>query len=405
MIISNSIIDKLQWGLNMNEQNFRILDIVKERFEDIYGNNAPKAFLKRLEMEKSKYLLGYEALIFDEILGKIKSSLRNMRYHSHYSITYGSTLISYLLGVTDNNPLPLHYYCPACKKVEMIDSTLTMWDIEAKKCECGGKLNARGFNIPYEIHSTLIDAPGCTLFVGFEGLDAAYNTIRETLKDYNYIEEADSYTNDKIFTILPKNAVVSTGSEPMYKRYSYITVTPKAFLDELRTLESKHEIKYEDIDFSKINLDLVNFDFGLLEDTEIANIKPQSKLELLKICGLLHGTNVWADNGENLLQKGIITLSELPAFRDDIFEIIKPEVERIGANLRYAEKITRQIRMGRFTLNMVSPDVDEVYSQLKLPKWFEEFICSIRYMFAKAHGIELCKINMAISYYKSIKNN
>ena len=81
----------------MNEQNFRILDIIKERFEDIYGDNAPKAFTERLEMEKAKYLLGYQSLLFDEILGQIKSSLKNMRYHSHYGITYGSTLISYLL--------------------------------------------------------------------------------------------------------------------------------------------------------------------------------------------------------------------------------------------------------------------------------------------------------------------
>ena len=389
----------------MNEQNFRILDIVKERFEDIYGDNAPKAFKERLEMEKAKYLLGYGALLFDEILGKIKSSLRNMRYHSHYSITYGSTLISYLLGVTDNNPLPHHYYCPACKRVEMIDSNLTPWDVESKECTCGGEMKAQGFNIPYEMHSIMIDAPGCTLFVGFEALEAAYNVIRELLKIYNFVEEVDCHTEDKIFTILPKVFTKPKDNEPFYRRYPHIRVTTKAILDELRMLESKSDIKYEDIDFSKINPDEVKLDFGLLEETEITNIKPQSKLELLKICGLLHGTNVWNDNGEKLIQRGDISLFEIPAFRDDIFEIIKPEVERVGADLKYAEKITKQIRMGRFALNMVSPDVDEVYSQLKLPKWFEEFICSIRYMFAKAHGIELCKINMAISHYKSIKNN
>lgn len=49
----------------------------------------------------------------------------------------------------------------------------------------------------------------------------------------------------------------------------------------------------------------------------IKKIKPQKFDDLIKISGILHGTGIWTDNGEELFDAGI-DFSKLPAFRDDI---------------------------------------------------------------------------------------
>ena len=377
------------------------LEKIVEKFHKIYGDDAPDCFIGRLYEEGARYLENDDAILFEELLGKVRASLRKMGYYSYPSMTYGSTLISYLLGVSDENPLPLHYYCTKCKRVELINKNLTPWDIESKECECGGKMVADGFNIPYETHSRMIDAPMTALFVGIEALELTYATIKEVFKDFNVVMEEDEHSKNTVFSILPRGIYAS--GDKLYESFPSITIIAKSYLDDLKAYESKHGIKYEDIDFSEIEATTDVLDYGALVDDKITDIKPQNKYELLKICGLLHGTNIWVDNGDRLIANGDLTLSEIPAYREDIYDIIKPKIEELGYDKKYADIITRLVRMGKFALYNIPKDIEEIMDRLTLPWWFDMLISSIKYMFAKAHGIKICKISLALSYYKSLK--
>jgi DNA polymerase-3 subunit alpha (Gram-positive type) len=70
----------------------------------------------------------------------------------------GSSLVAFLTGITKANPLPPHYYCPACKRVDFVDEKkypsgfdLFCLEEEKKKCpSCGAQRSGDGHNLPRE---------------------------------------------------------------------------------------------------------------------------------------------------------------------------------------------------------------------------------------------------------------
>ena len=59
----------------------------------------------------------------------------------------GASFIAWLLSGTNVNPLPAHYYCPVCKKVEFHSEEKCGIDLPDKVCTCGNNNHKDGFGI------------------------------------------------------------------------------------------------------------------------------------------------------------------------------------------------------------------------------------------------------------------
>ena len=59
----------------------------------------------------------------------------------------GASFLAWLLGGTNVNPLPAHYYCPVCKKVEWIPDVKCGLDAPDQSCSCGAMYEKDGFGI------------------------------------------------------------------------------------------------------------------------------------------------------------------------------------------------------------------------------------------------------------------
>ena len=66
----------------------------------------------------------------------------------------GSMILTYLMQIGENNPLPTHYYCKHCHHVEFVETDLVGLDLEDKQCpECNNMMEGDGLNI--EAHNFL----------------------------------------------------------------------------------------------------------------------------------------------------------------------------------------------------------------------------------------------------------
>ena len=88
--------------------------------------------------------------------------------------TVASSFLAYCLGITDINPLPPHYYCPKCHKIEWVKNASSGADLPDTGCSCGEIIHGDGMNIPHET------------FFGFKGdkvpdIDINCNTVSRNM--------------------------------------------------------------------------------------------------------------------------------------------------------------------------------------------------------------------------------
>lgn len=135
-----------------------------------------------------------------------------------------------------------------------------------------------------------------------------------------------------------------------------------------------------------------NFAIRMLEET-----KPTTFMEIVKICGLAHGTDVWAGNVRDLIVDGIVTLKEVHGCRDDIMEmLIKHEIAP-----GEAFKISEFVR--KVTSNIKSPvwgEYKEIMYSHKVPEWFIQSCEKIKYLFPKAHATAYVMMAYRVAWFK-----
>ncbi|MDD5092058.1 MAG: PolC-type DNA polymerase III, partial [Candidatus Wallbacteria bacterium] len=113
--------------------------------------------------------------------------------------------------------------------------------------------------------------------------------------------------------------------------------------------------------------------------------------DIVKICGLTHGTDVWNNNARDLVQKGV-NFSEVITMRDDILIYLV----HCGVSEKDAFEIMEKVRKGK-TLG------DKQVAMLKdhgVPDWYIESCRKIKYLFPKAHAVAYAVMAFQIAYFK-----
>lgn len=110
-----------------------IIDIAKRRMEERYGSNPPVRIVNRFNIE-AQMLKGQENLLWMGFMGSLRRIFKDKElFFEIRSAQIGASFIAWLLNATDVNPLPAHYYCPACKKVEFVLNENCGLDLSDKK--------------------------------------------------------------------------------------------------------------------------------------------------------------------------------------------------------------------------------------------------------------------------------
>lgn len=125
----------------------------------------------------------------------------------------------------------------------------------------------------------------------------------------------------------------------------------------------------------------------MLEET-----RPKTFFELIRISGLSHGTNVWINNAQDIIENGQATLKEVICTRDDIML----SLINAGVDPSTSFRIMESVRKGR---GLKDADIETMKSQ-NVPNWFIESCKKIKYMFPKAHACAYVIMAFRIAYYK-----
>ena len=129
----------------------------------------------------------------------------------------------------------------------------------------------------------------------------------------------------------------------------------------------------------------------------VAETKPTTFAELIKISGLSHGTDVWLGNAQDLIKNNVVPFSEVIGCRDDIMVYLMYH----GVKPIKAFKIMEFVRKGKASKDPEGwKDHAKTMEEAGIPEWFIDSCQKIKYMCPKAHAAAYVISAFRIAWYK-----
>ncbi|WP_027121533.1 PolC-type DNA polymerase III [Mycoplasma leonicaptivi] len=302
------VIKKDLYTPKFDDSKIKLPELVYRNAKEIYGEQIPEMILKRIEDELTPIIkYGFDVIYWISHILVKKSNDDGYVVGSRGSV--GSSIIAFLSGISEVNPLPPHYLCNKCKYFEIVENckTTSGFDLDDKDCpRCNIKLKKDGHTIPFEtfLGFNADKVPDIDLNFSGENQGTIHNYVRDlfgeqhsfragtvsTIKektafgfvkaaniDYNwgYSDDFMDYLSSKLIDIKRTTGQHPGGIIIIPKEYDVEDFTPVNFPsnDEASDWKTTH------IDFEKIHDNVLKLDI-------LGHVNPTAIRMLERLTGL-----------------------------------------------------------------------------------------------------------------------
>jgi len=400
----------------------------RAKIYEVYGDKPPISFLARLESEKIA-IKQTDVILRLDFVSQVAEAARE-----DHSLIIPRTWVSnffaaWLLGATYANPLPPFSHCPQCHRTVLHPEAKDGWDLPQQKCACGAWMVNDGHNLPFDVFAHK-DKKELHYDIDLNIPPAMTEKTEAMIRDYfqdicdpvpivvdfpSY--DASSWDEFKTYLLVPPTASGPAGdrSKPIhvsdaeymriYWNYSKIHLLTSPVLGKTIDLQKNSYNSLLPI-LQKPELLRRKWDswkqpyLGQEEDEFLAEQKKVyqgildksqndrvSFTDLCQMQGMVHGSGIWQDNGEHLLESGTAKLEDLAAFREDVWNYVLGKMTPANSSgIGFPFKVMENVRKGLYTKKGMDEETRRILLELGIPEWYIEHICKIQYQFPKGHS-------------------
>ncbi|MDE7225065.1 MAG: helix-turn-helix domain-containing protein [Acetatifactor sp.] len=331
----------------------------------------------------------------------------------------GASLAAFVTGASETNPLPPHYYCPRCRRLEFVSDVSDGWDLPFRRCVCGESMIGDGHNLPFEtLLPSLHKKVRFSLSISLGMYEAFKEIICSCLAGQTVVILDKKESPDLKTVFIPDREIpdIKSGQELSYedhyehfKKYPAITLFLSEELTALSLMGKHTPVPLADVPFTEAGVleafcgnntqGIPEFRTELVREM-ISETSPHSFHDLIQLLGLAHGIGTWTDSTRRLIRLGLPAAGSI-AYRDDIFCCIQDRLTEKGiSGAGLASKITEDICRHRYAESGLSAEMRQYFDTLGLESWFADSIEKIHYAFPKAQGIQALKYASILMWYK-----
>lgn len=388
-----------------------IIKKAEERMKTLYGENPPIYIANRFKTEELM-LERSENLQWMGFFGYLREQLYEKgAFFLVRDAQMGASFLAWLLGGTNVNPLPAHYYCPACRKIEFVSTAKCGLDLPDKKCSCGEFFEKDGFHID-AIHMYPLRNEN-EIYISGHTKELVKDSLKKYFEGYGEMCEVkiiEDETQDSldvaryiIFTEerekKPAQDSITLHFEEYYDKYlgypKLIVVENPAESLSFKDLANIRIAPEKIVSYAKYAAKNGQFKSFTGEDDLngiVAALSNPKFSDLLAVSGLLHGTGVWKGNGEELFSKGI-PLDNLITNREDVYAYLYDKVKEHCCDNPFGQiyEIKENVRKGKYFGSCMTAETEQLLLECDVPAWYVESMKKIRYLFPKGNLIAFLK--------------
>lgn len=398
-------------------------DILMNRYHDMPSIEI----INRFENERLA-LMNTDMILFFDLISQISKRALEKKCPIVLEGGTGASFVAFLLGASDINPLPAHYYCPVCKKTEFVQKLSDGWGLTKKYCDnCHSLLVRDGHNIPFEVYRHIINRnAGFDLVISKFFYEEAKEIILQYFGNYSVVilnPPSDVMLGRHVSKMV--TFVIRLEHEPTigkldigtYEDY-YTTISDKPYInlifddmyEKCIALEKQVNISGTEIDFLddevqkrifETNMDGMP-DFGLRGLWQLfRKFEVKSIDDVIRVYGIALCASVLSENESATYIERQVKLEDTITYRDDLFLYLCTKMKNYGWDeFGFAFMVMDKTRKGIYHGCGVNQYTHKLLLNIGVSEQYIAHLEEIPYLFPKAQGIMMLKRSLILLWYK-----